>query len=125
MRYFIISSLLVFTLQGCVSSSPSISPVLQQLAKNRASLLSHEEVTQDGLSVLYTQAKEDVLQLTVKVASLTKTQAQHLPEQLTQYYCLDHDTRKLMDAGIRYHLNILDQDLRPLLSFYIESAQCS
>lgn len=98
---------------------------MHELAKNRADLLSYEDDSQKEIRIVSTEVKENVLHLTLQVtSSLTHAQIKNYPMFIKQGYCENADTRRLMENGVRYHLNVLDKKSASIMSFDVDSEQC-
>lgn len=122
MRFLLIYSLLFIGLQGCASASDST--VVHRLAENRADLLSHVEVSQKEVKIVSAKVQDNVIQLTLQMAPLTHEQIKNYPALIKQSYCESSDTRKLMEIGVRYNLQVLDVNSTPVMSFDVDREQC-
>jgi hypothetical protein len=114
--------ILGITLQGCTAHYHQT--ISHQLAQNRSSLLTHDTSPLTGLKIIDSEVKDNTIQLTVQIPTLTESQAKTLPGSITQAYCAQPDTLRLLNSGIRYHLSVLDQEWVPLASFYVDASQC-
>ncbi|WP_199483247.1 type II secretion system pilot lipoprotein GspS-beta [Vibrio owensii] len=124
-RIQVISLLLLgATIQGCTAQSHYHQAITNQLAQNRSSLLIHDTQSLTGLNIIDSEVKDDTIQLTVQMPTLTESQAKTLPTSIAQAYCTQSDTLRLLNSGVRYHLSVLNQQLVPLTSFYVDSSQC-
>ncbi|CAH1533570.1 hypothetical protein THZG08_450043 [Vibrio owensii] len=118
-------ALLGVTIQGCTAQSDFQKAITHQLAQNRSSFLIHDTQNLPDLKVIDSEVKDNTIQLTVQMPTLTKSQAKTLRTSITQAYCAQPDTLRLLNSGVRYHLSVLNQKWVPLISFYVDGSKCS
>ncbi len=124
-RFFLVSLMLL--LQGCsvhhVSDSELRRVAQTKLAANRAEFLMLSSQS-SPLKILSVNTREATVNMTLQILTLTARQGEALPTFITETYCAERETRRLMEAGVNYHIAVFDGQPKVVSRFDVDVEQC-
>jgi hypothetical protein len=110
----------VVILTGC-SNRPehTMAPLL---ANNRVSELKNEMANMTQHSpIISVKSIGSTVYLSLMVPNINQAQ---LANRITQRYCQDRETRRLLDTNVDYQITVFDAQQNKLDSFHISEEQC-
>jgi uncharacterized protein YcsI (UPF0317 family) len=118
--YLLPVMLFVVILTGC-SNRPehAMAPLL---ASNRVSELKNEMANMGQNSpIISVKSIRSTIYLSLMMPNINQAQ---LANRITQRYCQDRETRRLLDTNVDYQITVFDAQQKKLDSFHISEGQC-
>ncbi|MGR5299120.1 type II secretion system pilot lipoprotein GspS-beta [Vibrio mediterranei] len=117
--YLLPVTLLVVLLTGC-SSQPehAMAPLL---ASNRVNELKNEMAMTQHSPIISVKSVRNTIYLSLMMPDINQAQ---LTNRITQHYCQDKETRRLLEANVDYQITVFDAQPKKLDSFHISEEQC-
>lgn len=126
-RFFLVPLMLLPLLQGCSGHHIGDSELRQvaqtKLAANRAEFLMLSSQS-SLLKILSVSTRDTTVNMTLQMLTLTAQQGQALPTFITETYSAERETRRLMEAGVKYHIAVFDGQPKVVIRFDVNVERC-